>query len=326
MAQRNPGTLVISLDLEASWGMRDYLREGADYVRNLRGERRAISMMLSLFAEHNISATWGTVGLLFAGGRAEAERYSPALRPNYRDSRLDPYREAMGESEEQDPLHFAPSVIQEIAACPGQEIGSHTFSHFYCGEPGQCIDEFRADLMSAQRIARDKGYDLKSLIFPRNQVNPAYASVVREAGFISYRGNPPFGGYQNSRSRLLRTFQRGYRLVDTFANLSGQHLLTWESLREASGLANVRASAFLRPYAPSRKHYEVLKFRRIVRALSSAARTGKIFHLWWHPHNFGRFHEENIGFLRRVLEAVSDLKTKEGMLSLSMRQVAERAA
>src|SRR6266487_5798938 len=58
------GALVISLDFELLWGVRDK-RTIADYGANILGVRRVIPALLDLFAERNIACTWATVGLLF---------------------------------------------------------------------------------------------------------------------------------------------------------------------------------------------------------------------------------------------------------------------
>ena len=319
----NFGAFIISLDLEAMWGMRDHLHEGDSYARNIEGERQAISRMLELFEEYRISATWGTVGFLFADGCDEATRYAPLLKPHYHNVRLNPYNDVLGASESADPLHFAPSLLRAIAACPGQEIASHTFSHYYCLEAGQQLADFRADLFSAQRIANDKGFELRSLILPRNQINPEYAAVIRDAGFTCYRGNPPLGWHGEAAGAMIGFARRAYRLADSFIDLSGPQLARWDTLREPSGLVNARASAFLRPYSPKRKILEPLRLRRIETALAVAARERSVFHLWWHPHNFGIHQSENIDFLRRVLETFSRLRKTYDMRSLTMGEVAQ---
>ena len=73
-------------------------------------------------------------------------------------------------------------------------------------------------------------------------------------------------------------------------------------------MANVAASCFLRPYAPALERLEPLRLRRIASALDQAAKTNRIFHLWWHPHNFGAHLDENIAFLRKILERFSELR------------------
>ena len=105
----------------------------------------------------------------------------------------------------------------------------------------------------------------------------------------------------------------------------GDDTVGWETVPEPGGLANVRASRFLRPYNPRLAALEPLRLRRITRSLTRAARQGRIYHLWWHPHNFGTHLDANLGVLRRILDAFADLREREGMVSLSMDEVADRA-
>ena len=52
-----------------------------------------------------------------------------------------------------------------------------------------------------------------------------------------------------------------------------------------------------------------------------AARRHRLFHLWWHPHNFTRYPKENFEFLQRIFDEFDQLADTEGMRSLSMRDV-----
>jgi hypothetical protein len=63
--------------------------------------------------------------------------------------------------------------------------------------------------------------------------------------------------------------------------------------------------------------------RRIGNAIERAGRDGRLFHLWWHPHNFGVRLDDNIAFLRGVLERFDRTRQAHGMQSLTMGQVAE---
>ena len=58
----------------------------------------------------------------------------------------------------------------------------------------------------------------------------------------------------------------------------------------------------------------------------SAAKQGKGFHLWWHPHNFGKNVRENLHVLCEVLEFYNKLKVDYGMASLTMSEVRKRAS
>lgn len=319
------GALVISLDFELHWGVRDHTRADGPYMRNVYGAREAVPAILDLFEEFEMAATWATVGFLFAESRSELERCSPTVRPAYDNRSLSPYGEVIGNGENDDPVHFAPSLIRRIQQTARQELATHTFSHYYCLEPGQDRQAFAADLSAAKTIAGPTGTRLRSIVFPRNQHNPAYDAVLREAGIDCYRGNPRSWMY-NARGPAARSAPaRIARLLDAYLPLAGSHTFGWEEVWQKNGLANVPASLFLHPTSPRRQAVDRLRLRRIVRALEYAAHSNRILHLWWHPHNFGRHTAENLAFLREILQAYSGLRDQVGLRSLSMREVADAA-
>ena len=72
-----------------------------------------------------------------------------------------------------------------------------------------------------------------------------------------------------------------------------------------SAMSHVAASAD--PPADCRSdpwftHQLALRLKRLARSIESAAREGSIFHLWWHPHNFGLHLEENLAALTKLAE------------------------
>ncbi len=322
----NPGTLVISLDFELHWGIRDQVSI-ARYRDNLLGVRQAIPALLDLFTRYDIHATWATVGLLFFESREELLRGLPSRIPRYADANLSPYPivSSIGESEADDPFHFAPSLLRLIADTPGQEIGTHTFCHYYCEEDGQTADDFRADLDAACRVATRYGVQLRSIVFPRNQVNGEYLAVCREFGLAAYRGNASCEFWKGSTVREESGWKRMLRLADSYLPIAPT--LSYQlSPDEACKPVNVRASRFLRPYSPRLWRFEPLRLRRIKNELSYAAERGEIYHLWWHPHNFGANLEENVTFLELVLQHFNSLRDKFEMTSRSMGEVAETRA
>jgi hypothetical protein len=219
-------------------------------------------------------------------------------------------------------------LIDEIRRRPRQEVGSHTFSHYYCGEAGQTRETFAADLKSAIAIAAQSGVELRSLVLPRNQINAQYTGVLRDAGIWSYRGTKPGSAFWKWRAEDFPRDgwrQRGIRLMDAYLNLSESDVVRWENVVEEGGLCNVAATRFLRPYDPRLRLLEPLRLRRIVSSLVAAATSRSIAHLWWHPHNFGVHTDENLAFLRRVLEAAAHLRLRYGFQSLAMRDVARVA-
>jgi peptidoglycan/xylan/chitin deacetylase (PgdA/CDA1 family) len=321
---QNPdfGALVISLDFELHWGVRDKCAPDGPYRDNLLGARKAIPRILNLFEEFDVAATWATVGFLFAKSKEEREELSPALRPQYTDSRLNAYAEPTGQTEDDDPLHYGLSLIEQIRSRAQQEIATHTFSHYYCLEPGETREAFAADLRSAIAIAQRHGIDARSIVFPRNQFHPGYEELLKEAGIVCYRGNEPNWMYR-PRARSEETLVvRAPRLLDHYVSLSGPKVVRWSEILQPNGLCNVRSSMFLRPYSVRRKSLEAARLRRIAGGIQAAAEQRGIFHLWWHPHNFGAQTEENLQFLRSVLEVYSGCRRTHGMRSLSMAGVA----
>jgi peptidoglycan/xylan/chitin deacetylase (PgdA/CDA1 family) len=313
-----PGAFVVSLDFELHWGVRDHTAVDG-YRDNLLGVREAIPGMLGLFRKYEIHATWATVGFLFARSKQDLMRHLPERRPQYENHELSPYPELdrVGDDETSDPYHFAPSLIDAIAATPCQELATHTFSHYYCTEAGQSADDFRADLEAARRIASPYGDVLRSIVFPRNQVHEPYFDVLRDLGVEAYRGNGDHWAWRG-RERATRRAERAARWLDTFVPVSRA-----APVGRAALPYDVPASAFLRPFSASwPRALRALQLRRITHAMDDAARRGSLFHLWWHPHNFGTHIRENLQLLEQVLSAFAHSRRRHGMESLTMLEAA----
>jgi peptidoglycan/xylan/chitin deacetylase (PgdA/CDA1 family) len=318
----------VSLDFELAWGVHDSLGRDGSYRSHLLGAREAVPALLDAFARHDVAATWATVGFLFAESRDELEAHAPPpeLRPAYGDPRRDPYRLPRGESERDDPLSYAPSLIRSIAAAPRQEVGSHTFSHYYCLEPGQTLAAFRADLRAAASIAAARNVRLRSLVVPRHQVREDYLPAIAEAGFTVHRRNEANPLARPRASGRDPLWVRGARLLDAYVPLTGANAVPWSSLRrDRHGLSDVRESRFLRPASRRLAALEPLRTGRIVRAMREAARRGAVLHLWWHPHNFGVDLARNLRALNTILGAYGELRDDFGFVSSTMSGAAERA-
>lgn len=318
--------LVISLDFELHWGVTERVQDSAhSYNAHLHGARDVVPRLLEVFRSRGIHATWATVGKLFADGREDLEHFKPVERPAYDRESVDTYRVPLGISERDDPLHFAPSLVGKIRQTPGQELASHTFSHYYCDETGQDVRAFQADLRAAQCIAAREGVQHRSLVFPRNQVVPEYLAVLEGEGVDVYRGNPPGGMYRlPTGNQILRQVIRVVRLADSFVNLTGHHTVPWSRVTEGK-LANVCASQFLRPYSSRLRALERLRRSRIKAGLRAAARKGQIFHLWWHPHNFGINQDQSLAALEDILNEFERLRREYGMRSMTMAEAADAA-
>ena len=312
-----PGTLIVSLDFELFWGMLDCCAL-EDYQDNVLGGRKAIPKLLELFQKYGIHATWAAVGFLFAENYEELRRYFPAEKPGYWNDKLDPYREfsQIGKNEQEAPCFYAPSLLKQIAATPGQEIGSHTFCHYYCRAKGQTVEQFAADIAAAKAIAADHGYDLTSVILPRNQCEPEYTRVLQQAGFTAYRDEENDWIHEKIKCRLL---MKVLRTLDMYLPLTGQG---GYRPKNEMGIWNLTGSRMYRPIKPHLP-LEGLKLRRIKAQMRHAAKHGLTFHLWWHPHNVGVYTEEHMKQLEEIFSYYDELKKTYGMRSLNMREAAE---
>jgi len=243
-----------------------------------------------------------------------------SVRPRYENQRLCPYGglAEIGADEDADPFHYAPSLIAMIRRYPFQEIASHTFSHYYCLERGQDQSSFEADLKASIAIANLHGFEINSLVFPRNQVNAEYLCACARLGLNAYRGNPRSWIYRTgARSALKRLLA----LADNYLPLSGDNSHQIQSARLP---INIPASRFLRPYSRRLAALDGWRLRRICRDITSAASNGRVYHLWWHPHNFGVNLRENLSFLEAVLRHFAALRSTRGMESFTMAECAAR--
>jgi len=319
------GTFIISLDFELMWGVRDKLSI-AQYGGNILGVHQVIPRLLKTFRQYGIHGTFSTVGLLFCENREELLAACPTIRPAYTDTNLSPYNgyfDQVGVQGDADLYHFAGGLIRQIQQYPEQEIGTHTFSHYYCLEDGQTNEQFKADLEAAIRVAGRYNITLTSLIFPRNQFNDEYLKICGELGITCYRGNERSWLYTAKNGEKETMIRRAFRLVDSYLNISGYNCYSDESLRGASPV-NVPSSRFLRPFSPAMKPLEWLRMRRIKAAMTHAAKKNKVFHLWWHPHNFGIHQEANFAFLEELLRHYSKLNKQYGFESRTMTEYAQK--
>jgi len=320
------GTFTISLDFELYWGVHDQ-RSLTSYGRDLLGARDAIPRMLVLFDRYGVRCTWATVGLLFFDRKAELMEYLPEPRPRYANPALSPYPRLgqIGPNERQDPYHYGLSLIEQIRDCPGQEIGTHTFSHYFCMERGETEDgqnvvTFRADMQAARRAAERLGITPRSLAFPRNQYRADYLEACRASGIEVIRGTHPSWMFQAQRPGDEGLVKRACRMSDDYLPISHEDCLQPQAMD--GGLIDVRSSRFLRPTSRRLRPFEPLRLGRITRGLTRAAKSGTIYHLWWHPHDFGAEPDHSLKFLERVLQHFRHLSQLYGMRSSTMLEIA----
>ena len=317
-------SFIISLDYELMWGMMDLPNAGLYGHTNVENVHKAISEMLRLFEKYQVKVTFATVGLLMCQDVKEVIALAPKLTPSYTKAGLNPYGTYLDYVKNQkQSLYFAPETIELLKNSKLIEIGTHTFCHYYCWETGQSIDEFEADIKTAVEFADKKNITIKSIVFPRNNVNEDYLSICYKYGITSYRGNAQkFFGESKSRFRFI--FRRICRLLDTYIPITHQNSYKDDSLKVNPGQPiNIPARRFFRPYNSKLRVLEPLRIFRIKKEMEKAAKANEMYHLWWHPHNFGANMQDNLKNLEKVLLIFSRCRDKYGMQSYTMNELSE---
>ncbi|MCD1116964.1 polysaccharide deacetylase family protein [Chryseobacterium turcicum] len=321
----NNGKFVISLDFELHWGVRDK-KTFQEYGENIRGVHTVIPRLLNTFNTFDINATFSTVGFLFFENKAQLLGNIPSNLPSYDNNDFSPYLghfNLVGDNYKEDLYHFAPQLIAEIKKYPKQEIGSHTFSHYYCLESGQTVEQFRDDITYAMKVATKNNVVITSLIFPRNQFNEEYLNVCNDLGIICYRGNEHSWLYEAKNGKQESSFRRALRLIDAYINISGHNCYSTECLKSKFPI-DIPSSRFLRPFSNSLKIFDQLRLNRIKSGMTYAAKNNLTYHLWWHPHNFGINQNENFNFLEKILEHYKLLNLKYNFQSITMSNLAKK--
>lgn len=318
----NHGIFTISLDFELMWGVWDS-RSIESYGTNINEVHRIIPRLVNLFEQYSVGATFATVGFLFHHNKKELLNNLPETLPEYENSKFNPYINYIQQIDEKNQkLYFCPELINLVQQSELQEIGTHTYAHIYCLEKGLSEAAFEADLIKAIEVAQKRNITLQSLVFPRNQFNENFLKICHKYGLTSYRGNEHSWIYAAKSGEQESLLRRGIRLLDSYINITGHHCYKLSAPKNKS-IINIPASRFFRPYSKKLSIIEKLKVRRIKKSMTYAAKNNLLYHLWWHPHNFGAQTDLNFQQLEEILQHYLKLKNQYGMKCLTMSSVAK---
>lgn len=321
----NKGVFIISLDFEMQWGSFD--------KRELNVERRVVlkntlskivPKTLRLFEKYNIHATWAFVGMLLNKDKEYWQNNKPSVKPSYTNEKLSSYNyfESVLQTDQLiDKYFFAEKAINEICNTPNQELASHTYSHYYCLEDGQSQEEFAVDIEKAKQTFTEKGWDLNSLVFPRNQFNNTYLEKIKNVGIRSIRTNPSLWYWENGNKKLSARF---FRLIDTYVFTTNKNLVKHSDIaKDQIGILELPSSRFFRSYSPQLPLLNNLKMKRILNEMTYAAKTKRYYHIWWHPENFGAYPDQCMAELEIVLKHFKILEAEYGFTSMTMKEYTE---
>lgn len=322
-----PSVFTVSLDFELHWGCFEHMnlvsQEERAYFKNTRS---AIIQLLSLFEQYKFHATWATVGMLFHENKEDWELFKPATLPAYNRKRVSSYEWVLenGFPEDRSPFHFAPDLIQAIIHTEGQELATHTYSHYYCLEEGQLKDDFRTDIQLAMDVAKKWGIQLSSLVFPRNQYNPDYLRIVQEAGITCVRSSPDIWYWRPATGSSFR--KKFFRAADAYLPLQTIKPIAVQDLINKSKnrtLIELPASRLYRPWVRGKPASNYLKLTRIKTEMEAAAKNGIYYHLWWHPHNLAKEPNKCLSEIEEILKWHRQLNSLYGQLNLTMKESTE---
>ncbi len=320
-----PGIFTISLDFELHWGLIN-IADRQSRVTCYKNTIQAIPEMLKLFGQYNVHVTWATVGSMFAQNQEEWKMLKPAAQPDYVNEKLSPYKwvEENGLPNEYEFAHFAPKTIKNILNYPGQEIGTHTFSHYYCLAPLKGQEAFSEDLNAAKKAAAKFNIQLSSLVFPRNQFNPEYLKICYDAGIRAVRTNSNVWYWKKSTSFSERVIKKLVRTANDYVTISDRVSYPLRNIKVIKGepLQLPRGRA-LEIWQPNNAVNNKLKLQKIIKELHDAAIHDECYHLWWHPEEFGDYPEENLNRLRIILEQYKVCNERYRMKSWNMREYAD---
>ena len=295
------GRFIISLDFEMLWGLAGWTPEQiAGYLDHLNGSIVALEGILNVLKQYDIKCTIACVGAMNCSSAADVRYKMPVKCPSYRNPLFSSYHSLLPDigGRYRDSLFFCKEILKKLSENPWVEMASHTFSHDYCLAAGQTAEEFEEDIRLAVNEMREYRVPV-TVIFPRNQVAEAYLTVCRKYGFTHYRGNLDVFLYRTTCTQSRFSLKGAMRLLDTYVPVSGHNCYDPDSLN-GSVLKNIPGSRFFRSRSRYLSLLEPLRIHRVKSSMKYAARNGLVYHLWWHPHNFGVDTEKNIKQLQDI--------------------------
>jgi len=300
------GTVVLSVDAELGWGFHDQKDPPADRLANAR---QGWQTLVSLCDTYRIDATWAVVGHLLLDECDNCHATHPTPPGWFDHERGDDAMPAY--------LRYGDGLVEVLQdATADHDIGSHTFSHVEFGDSETTREMARSEVAAGIELARERGIEMQSFVFPRNNVG--HLDALAAYGIECYRGvNPatkqndvwdsPAGKLAQATlvrrpPPLVEPAVDSFGLVDIPASL---HLFSFEG----------QARTLVEPVFGD----PMVKQAKL--GIDAATKRDGVFHMWLHPNSITE--QRDVDRLREIFDY---LDRRRGRTSLSVKTMAEVAA
>ena len=303
------GTLVISLDFEMRWGLIESIKSFQEYKKNILGVNKAVDGILDIFNKHEIHATWAFVGSILCDDYTDFIDTANGNIPQYNSGVDSPFSISKDIYDIEKEQFFNKDLVNKIDKSLNQELASHTFSHLFLKEKGVSYNNFLLDNNSFNEICRrNKINNIKTIIFPRNQIN--FIEHFNKTNLKIYRGNQSDWYFNVAEKKHKRKLAKLFRFFDLHFSFKDRTV----HIKSSNGIYNLKSSMFLRPY--DLNILVKMRLKRIKQQMRIAKNNNRIFHLWWHPHNFGTN-------LNKNLEILNEIMTYSNKIGLKSKNIGE---
>jgi peptidoglycan/xylan/chitin deacetylase (PgdA/CDA1 family) len=267
------GTFIFSLDCEGYWGMADVIADGPAPGWPSAALAEVYARLLALFERFETPATWAFVAAFVH--TAEEMRGCA-----YLTQQEIPYRGrdwatackrswAAGDTDG----WLCPEALELVRAAGAHEVAAHGFSHLPLDETDTTATAAARELKLLAAFWEARGLSPDTFVFPRNQ--PGHLEQVGER-YAAYRPPHRLEVRRGAGARLLRLVDEMSPFVQPAAHgTAGER----PAALPPAQLLNHRAGG--RRLVPP-----AITLLRIRRLLRRAIETGRVVHLYSHPHNF----------------------------------------
>lgn len=265
----NKPICIISLDTESIWGYAAYPshKDITLLKHDDTNGRGCIDILLNLFENYNIPATWAVVGHLFLDHCKKEDGILHKDMPRFKEDwySFDPCTDI-----QKDPLYYGKDIVEKILSNRIEhEIGYHSFSHVVFSECSREVAE--AEIKEGIKLAKEFGIPLKSFVFPENKIG--HVDILKKHGFKIYRGANLGRGHVN-QNILIRKFNGGINKI-----IAQPAEPMW-----MNGIWEMPTSML---FCDPQIKFSVLPRAKL--GLYQAIRLKKFFHIYLHPHDLLRY-------------------------------------